>query len=180
MKKNSGFTLVELVITMAIAAILVGVAVPSFQTTLQNNLLATQANDFITALNLARSEAIKRGVNVISCKSANGADCTLAGNWAQGWIVFADQDGDGAIDPGELLRVQGVLGGGNSLIGNGIVFVNSITYQPDGTGTPGTMSVCDARGNASARAITINFPGRVIVRTRAAAVADGVVAPACP
>ncbi|MGB5065269.1 MAG: GspH/FimT family pseudopilin, partial [Candidatus Competibacter sp.] len=72
MNRKSGFTLIELMITVALAAIVLTLGVPAFQETIRNNRLATTVNDFISSLNLTRSEAIKRGTRVTLCKSANG------------------------------------------------------------------------------------------------------------
>jgi type IV fimbrial biogenesis protein FimT len=81
MKKLRGFTLIELMITIAVASILLSIGVPSFQNIIRENRLSTQANELITALNMARSEAIRRGVNVTV--TPNG------GGWNSGWVVAA-------------------------------------------------------------------------------------------
>ena len=75
---DSGFTVQELMIALAIAGILLGLAVPSFQTALYNNRLTSQANQLIAALNSARSEALKRGVRVTICKSTNQQSCSTS------------------------------------------------------------------------------------------------------
>ncbi|ADE17005.1 putative type-4 fimbrial pilin related signal peptide protein (plasmid) [Nitrosococcus halophilus Nc 4] len=105
MRRIHGFTLVELIITLAIAAILVTMAVPSFTNTIRNNRLVTDTNNLITAFNLARSEAIKRGVSSAICSGSESAGC--GGNWNSGWIVFVDSDEDCAYTAGTdtLLRV---------------------------------------------------------------------------
>ncbi len=176
MQAPKGFSLLELVITLAIAAIVVGVAAPSFSSMIQDNRLSSQSRDIISALNLARSEAIKRGTRVALCKSANSSDCTTDGNWAQGWIVFVDGDEDRARndDDETILRVHGSLAGNNSLIGNRNV-EDYIAYAPDGRSVqPGTLSLCDSRkDNDKGRAIRISFTGRVELSSITDADADG-------
>ena len=74
----------ELMVTIAIAAILIGIAIPSFTSTIASNRLTTSANELVTALNLARSEAVKRGQQVVVSKTGT--------NWENGWQVFVDID----------------------------------------------------------------------------------------
>jgi len=95
---------------VAIAGIVMAIGVPSFQSITTNNRIAANTNEFITALNLARSEAVKRAAAVSVCKSADGATCTTSGDWDQGWIVIVVGD----TDP---LRVFESLGGNTTLTG---------------------------------------------------------------
>ncbi|MBA2408604.1 MAG: GspH/FimT family pseudopilin [Gammaproteobacteria bacterium] len=157
-----GFTLVELVVALAVAAILLTIAIPSFQTLIQSNRMAANANEFIAALNLARSEAIKRGVAVTLCKDGGSASaCNNAANWEAGWIVFSDLNGDGVVDAGdEVLRVYPALDSGYTFNGNNNV-TNRVTYNRRGMGTNGTLVMCDDRGfGEHARAIGIARTGR--------------------
>ena len=96
-----GYTLIELMITITVLGILLGVAVPSFLDTVRNNRLTTQNNEFIGALNVARSEALKRSGSVSVCASTDQATCSGSTNWSTGWIVFTDLNGDGvkSADP---------------------------------------------------------------------------------
>lgn len=160
-----GFTLIELLVTMAVAAILLGIAVPSYQTFVMNNRMATQANDMITALNMARSEAVKRAANVTVCASSDGATCT--GTWAQGWIVR-----DAANN---LIRVQPALAGASTLSGGAnvastIAFTSTgrTTIPTTATVAGTTLTLCPPSPAAvQGRAIQIERTGR----TRVAAVA---------
>lgn len=91
MNRQTGFTLVELMITLVVMAILLTVGIPSFQAIFQNNRLATQANEMIGAINLARSEAIKRGVNVSVRAEAGGFQngwCVHIGNACAGTSIL--------------------------------------------------------------------------------------------
>lgn len=97
----AGFTILELMITVAVLAILMGIAVPSFNEMIRQNRLATQTNDLLTAAAFARSEAVKRGVLVTLCPAnANADDCSGDAQWGNGWIVITD-DGEnvGQLDP---------------------------------------------------------------------------------
>ena len=137
---------------------------PSFRAIIQNNRLATQLNEFVTALNVARREAIKRARTMTVCKSADGATCTTAGQWEQGWIVFLDVDGDGAVDAGdgdEVLRVQGALLPGFTLNAGAR---HRVTYRPTGLaiGFTGTWTLCDPERNVQrARGAYVSNTGRV-------------------
>ena len=167
MHGQQGFTLFELIITLAIAAIVIGIAAPSFSSMVQDNRLSGQSLDFVAALNLARSEAIKRRVLVTLCKSGNGQNCVADGgvtNWGQGWIVFADPNNRGTRDNGEpILRVHGNLAGNNRLTGNAN-FIDAISYLPSGDTANlgnGTLALCDSRNDdALSPAIVINSTGR--------------------
>ncbi|MDD5033548.1 MAG: GspH/FimT family pseudopilin [Methylococcaceae bacterium] len=170
----SGFTLIELMVTLSVAAIVLTLAVPSFESSIQKNRLATQSNQLITALNLARSEAIKRGVQVTVCKSANGSACTTSGGWEQGWVVFVDNtqvagNVAGTIDgTDQNLRAFGPLSGKGSLSGGGN-FGKWIAYLPSGisrgdTGLAnGTFSLCSGGTSNKGKSILINNTGRVRV-----------------
>lgn len=117
MKKihSLGFSLVELMITVAIAAIVLAAGVPAMGGLIQNNRLVTQTNDLVTSLNLARSEAVKRAAGMAVCAGATATGC--AGGWDGGWIVFVDVDGGCDYDAGtdEILRVHEGLQGGTAM-----------------------------------------------------------------
>lgn len=106
MNRQVGFTLMELIVTVAIAAILLTIGVPSFQDTMRNNRAATHMNEMMTALNLARSEAAKLGKRVSLCPSTDQATCTGGTDWTKGWIVFIDTAvADTSVTVGTVLRV---------------------------------------------------------------------------
>ncbi len=92
MKKHSGFTLIELMITLIIIGVLLVVGVPSLKAFMQDNQLVASTNELISAVHVARSEAIKLNNSVTICESTDGTSCTSpgTGNWEDGWIVFVD------------------------------------------------------------------------------------------
>lgn len=96
-----GFSLIELMVTIAILAILVAIGLPSFQGSMRSNLVATGTNELMASLALARSEAIRSPGGAGICASQDGESC--GGTWNDGWIVWSDLDGDG--EPGEDDRV---------------------------------------------------------------------------
>ncbi len=176
MKKNTGFTLIELMITVAIVAIVMTIGVPSFRTTILNNTRVAQVNEFVGFLNLARSEAIKTGFRVVICRSSDGATCATdnPGVWENGWLVFVDRNRNGAFDPTSpdnenLLKVQGALASGFTLrtatnLTQWIAYLpNGVSEGNTGLGT-GTFRLCDTRGVDQARFIVINSTGRPNVR----------------
>lgn len=181
MNRQIGFTLIELLITLAIAAIVIAIGVPSFREVIRNNRIMTQANELVTALNLARIEAIKRGIPVTICKAsypgtatAPPTACSTSASWNDGWIIYADSGtNDGTIktsEGDEILRVKEAMATGFKL-GTGSTFANWVAYLPAGSskGSGGglgndTFRLC-LDGNASnGREITVNTAGRVWVK----------------
>lgn len=84
----AGFTLMEMLIAIAVLAILVTLAVPSFQQLIQNNRLSAQGNELVAAFQFARSEALKRGVWAEICASNDGETCS--DDFADGWLVYCN------------------------------------------------------------------------------------------
>jgi type IV fimbrial biogenesis protein FimT len=161
-----GFTLIELVVVIAVAAVLLGIAVPSFRTFNQNSRLATQANSLVYALNLARSQAVSLDQPVQVCASSDGATCNApAAGWVAGWIVCYPVAACGA-GGATLVQVSPALGGGNTLTEQ-IGGVLAVTYLASGqtSNGPGGASYrfafCDARGAAFAQDVEINPIGRI-------------------
>lgn len=166
----SGFTLIELMITVAIIAIVLTIAVPSFQQVIMNNRMATQANDLLGSMNLARSEAVKRGQRVALCKTADPfaatPACTTSGAWGQGWLIFVDSDND-ALSAGEvLLKVHESIS--PSTLSGDTNVANYLSYAADGTTRlaasnafqSGTLTLCPGTSGMTGRSIVVNAAGR--------------------
>lgn len=166
MKMQNGFSLIELMVTLAIAAIVLTIGVPSFQAYTQNNQQTITVNELATALQLARNNAISRRVRVTLCKSSDGATCPSgagSGDWTQGWLMFTDPNNNSTLDAGETqLRVHGAVTGTATLIGNNNV-VNKVSFDAKGIalGSNGTITHCDSRGATSAKALVISIGGQV-------------------
>ena len=167
MNRNRGFTIVELMITLAVAAILLAVGVPSLFDFINNNRVSGQYNDFVTSLHMARSEAIKRGRKVSVCSSSSGTSCA-AGNWEDGWIVWADSDGNGTVESSEIIRVYTTLTGGSTLAASSSAggSVDSISYLSTGflnvpVGDVITFQLRNSKCTGDvARDISLNSTGR--------------------
>ena len=193
MNRPYGFTLIELMITLAIVAIVLAVGVPSFQGMMRNNRAITNANDFLSSLNVARGEAIKRGIGwrVVMCPGTAAGGCAGTA-WGSGWIVFVDADAnvDGLLNqgtdnngvcdsctadpvtiPGEqLLRVHEPLGGNDTLTGNTPVSTY-ISFASDGSTRfansnafqAGTLTFSLCNTSNQVNTIVINSVGRARV-----------------
>lgn len=94
----AGFTLMDLLTTLAVLGILVAVGIPSFSSVVRNNRITAHTNELVTALTFARSEAMKRGDVVTTCPSEDGETCEGSEDWSTGWFVFVDANADGARD----------------------------------------------------------------------------------
>jgi type IV fimbrial biogenesis protein FimT len=105
---SDGFSLIELMIALAIFGLLLGLGIPSYGWWIGSRQLANHAEYLTETLNLARSEAIKRGMRVNLCKSRDRKQCDHAASWDAGWIMFADENRDGSIEASEnVIRSEG-------------------------------------------------------------------------
>jgi type IV fimbrial biogenesis protein FimT len=168
MDRHRGYTLPELVFTMAIAVGLLGWGVPTFRDVQRNAARTREVNQFIQAVYLARSEAIKRNGVVSLCPSLDAERCAPAGTaWQTGWIVFVNTDRDSPAvrdDDEELLRVYAPWAAG-------VVNANraTLSFRPFGQmGVTATFTFCDDRGATAARAVIISQTGRPRVSDRSA------------
>jgi type IV fimbrial biogenesis protein FimT len=212
-----GFTLWELLITLLVAGILIGIGVPNVMEFQRNGAMTAAANQLLTGAILARSEAVKRQSPVGLCFSANptAATPTCAPNAVVdatnlGFVVWVDEndnrdangariltdatDGNGVVDPNELVLMRQVAPGGTIRVsascGNASYGSNGFTRRAAALcQMPGTFVFCDDRGRrvaagslSSARAVTIDRPGRaqVIQDTAAVNFAIGAVGATCP
>ena len=107
--RQTGFSLLELIVTMAVAAILIGIAIPSYRSVVERNSVTARVNDLVGDLHYARSEAATRGQDVYICASSDGTRCAQSGDWTQGWIVYTPNDPTQSnVTPtsGQRLRTQ--------------------------------------------------------------------------
>ncbi len=161
---NRGFTLIELLITLSVAGIMLTIAAPSYRAFVQDSQIIAQSNSFHSAMMLAKSEAVKRNSPATICSSTNGTVCNGGTVWSNGWLVFADTNGDGVVDAGEqIVQVSAALSGGNALNGNNGA---KVTFSASGfTNDFATFSLCDDRGAAKSRSLTLNRQGRLQTET---------------
>lgn len=162
-----GFTLIELMIVLAIAAVLAGTAAPALTATIKSVQLSIATNDLLASLFMARSEAIKRKTRVVVCKSADGVVCSPDGGWQQGWLVFHDPDNDGQRSSGETMIQRFAPLPGLRITGN-LNVARYVSYAPTGTTKlvggsfqAGTITLCrQSVGAAEARQIIVSSSGR--------------------
>ncbi|MDZ7789482.1 MAG: GspH/FimT family pseudopilin [Xanthomonadales bacterium] len=159
-RKARGFTVIELMITIAVLAVILTVAVPSFGRFVEQQKLTATANHLVTHLQFARSQAISHNTLVAACPSNDGLTCTGGNRWEDGWIVYLDPEKAGQPDqPEDVLRVvQGnpeldMHSGGRYRVrfkGSGVAY-----------GTNLTIRVCSRGNPEAARAVIVSNPGRV-------------------
>lgn len=168
----NGFTLIELMVTLAVLAIVLGIAVPSFQKQIINNKSLTFGDEFAQALSYARSEAVKTNRRVSICASSDGATCT--GNWSDGFIVFQDNataDTESTITLGAIYKVWPKLSSaGTFSVKRGTTDTSFIRYTSLGTLAPinnetinVSVKLTGCTGKA-ARKISVNLSGLTSVQ----------------
>lgn len=158
----SGFSIIELMVTLSVAGVLLAIAVPSFTQLAVNSRLTTQTNDVVAALNLARSEAIKRNTNVSFCRvsSETAVNCAAATRPWTNWIVTTGNGGN-VLRRGVVNTFSGGISMESTLTGD------QVTYRPEGLAyTNGvivadqTITVCAPR-NDMGRQVTLGRGSRL-------------------
>lgn len=160
--KSRGFTLVELLITIAIAAILLSAGVPAFSDFIRNNRLQSAAAGIVADLTAARTEAARTYLSVFVCPSTSGTGCDGT-DWNTGRIVYADANGNGMVEPGEIIRWSAPLDTGVDATSTG--FSTLIAFRPTGAASAaGSIDVCDGRSGPHGRRVDLNAAGRISLR----------------
>ena len=167
MKQARGYTLIELMVTVTIVAILAALAAPSFVRLIADNALSTQVNSLLADLRFARSEAIKRGINITLCPSSTSQDATATcggSDWKAGWIAFIDNDANNSRASTEtILRRQEKFTTGASIVSNNATPISSLRFNAEGR-IPGGMSALNFTATNDAapnRLLCISLTGRV-------------------
>jgi len=170
-RSTSGVTLIELLVTIAIIAIVAVFGIPSYRSVTTANRMATEINSLTGDLQYARAEAIKEGQPVTVCVSSTGTSCAASNSWQSGWIVFSDANGNKSVDtggttPDTVLRYQQAFGGSDTLVGTttgsagGLV---AVTFNRVGFSTDqGTLTLHDSNNTlAWRRCLKISLVGHI-------------------
>ncbi|WP_181880944.1 GspH/FimT family pseudopilin [Crenobacter cavernae] len=169
LRHQRGFTLLELMITLSVLAILVAVAAPAFNQTMASSRAAGLSNALVGSLNLARSEAIKRGQTVTVCKTANpnaaNTNCAAGAAWRDGWLVFVDNGTRGTVDGNDVrIKVVQPSGIGETNVSAGGNVANYLSFLPrgesrgsDGAVPSASLNICTG---GIQRRVLVNAVGR--------------------
>jgi len=173
--RANGFTLIELIIVLAVAVIITSVAVPAVMGTMASNRVTTAANELVTTLNLAKSEAIRTNKYIALCKSPDAQQCDSSADWKQGWILFYNDDNDipPVVDSGEkIIRIQAPLHGSlNFTFKAG----NYIRFYPNGrTNESGHFCFRNAYDEDRSKAVVITQVGRIRTEIQSTSTCTGI------
>lgn len=162
--RESGFTLIEILIAVAVLGILMAIAIPNFIEMINRTRVGMQAEELMTDLGLARSEAATRSLRATVCVSTDGASCVSSATaWQAGRLVFVDSNADGAVSVGEtILKYEQALRGDTTIAATGFSSAIGLTYGPYGglvPATSGSFKICSA-ASAVGRQIAVAVTGR--------------------
>jgi type IV fimbrial biogenesis protein FimT len=160
-----GFSLLELMVVLALALGLAALAVPSYQGLLQRWALSTEAQALVEDLRHARAQALARGQPVSVCPSVDGQVCATHADWGQGWLIFLDADGNRVL-AGEdrVLRQHRVAASIESITSNSGASRAGLTYQPNGQARAAGQGLSLRGAAAGSRLVCISMQGRAVVR----------------
>lgn len=166
-RKGSGFSLIELMVTVAVIGVTAVMAGPALGDFVSDMRISAKTNDLLAFFNVARSEAAKRGTRVAICISSNQATCATGGtDWATGALAFIDADGNGQVNGSDtILRVLDAMPA-NFTVTATTAFATGyfFYYRPSGAASsPGTLRLC--RSGRPARNISVSAIGRVMSTT---------------
>ena len=164
---RQGFTALELLVTMAIVAILLATAVPSFKHYNWNLRMKTAMDSLQTDLNLARRSAISLGVQTVTCPALTPDGCSGESDWINGWIVFADLNTDRQRQTGEPLLKQSAAVEFMHI--DSPVSRSFVRFYPNGSAPGSNMTIlfCDQRGARYASRISVSNSGRIRLQKEA-------------
>lgn len=157
----TGLTLIELMMILAVLAILVGIGTPSFRALIAGNQMTTAVNGYVAGFQQARLRAVSRASQTVACPSLDGQTCTGGLDWGRGWLIFDDDNRNRRLDPDEtIVAVFQALRpelGAHSSVGR-----PRLVYRADGSsgGSNLRVTVCDLRGRVPGRSIVVNQAGR--------------------
>ncbi len=164
MCRSSGFSLTETLVVMAVAAMLAGIAVPSFAGWMRETRLTSMTNELLSTLHFARSEAIKRNRRVTLCSSVTQDRCAENIGWQFGWIVFEDRDGDGRRTNSEQILSVAARQGPASRMSGSTSVRDYVSYVPTGETRTRSgalqMGVVTACEGGAAKRVVIAATGR--------------------
>ena len=162
MKAQTGFTLIELMIVLAIAAVLLGVAVPAFSGGLEAARAMDARSSLLSSLLSASNRAAITGTRGVLCPSLDGVACANTPDWSAGWLVFLDPNASRDLEGGErILHIQPPLAGKVHL--RSTAGRTRIVFQGNAgnAGSNVTFTLCDGRGPARARALIMSNVGNL-------------------
>jgi len=154
-----GFTLYELLMSLALVGIVLAAGLPAFSGTLARQRQAVEINALFHALHLARKESIMRRKVVSLCPSRDGRNCAPGTDWSAGWIMFenADRDSPPRVDSGEAVLQVHRVSGEIRILANRRGFTLRATFL---RATNGTFIVCDRQSRTPAKALIVSYTGR--------------------
>ena len=162
--RSRGFTLIELMIAIALTGLLLSMAVPALDNFTTSARQTSAINDFVASMHMARSTAVTTNFRTTICPSSNGVNCETV-SWDDGWIVFADRDSDQAVDNDE--QIISSSDGFDGVDIQSAEFGQFLMYRPNGramtasaAGNSGQFTICDDRGSDKAKVIILDLSGR--------------------
>lgn len=146
--RQTGFTLIELMIVVAIIAVIASLGLPSFKRQMQSNDVSSDTNYILGFLSYARSEAVTNKLEVVVCSSSDNSTCAGDADWNK--TIIARQSN------GTILKLLPATSSSNTLLAS----ASSFTFRTDGSASLGTINICAPSTDVSSRRVAVNGSGQ--------------------